>query len=73
MDEEHEPLTAPDPEVVNTTNLHSAIKAGLMELDGVDLQQICQAALMKPVRHFLKRPLRSAMRLAPLNQIQSRM
>ena len=37
VDEEPEPPTAPDPEVVTTRGLTPAIRAALMELDGVDL------------------------------------
>ena len=64
--EEPEPPTAPDPEVVTTRGLTPAIRAALMELDGVDLPHefTRRAAVMKTVPHFLRGPFRNALRVA---------
>ena len=66
VDEEPEPPTAPDPEVVTTRGLTPAIRAALTELDGVDLTHefTRRAAIMKTVPHFLRGPFRNALRVA---------
>ena len=66
VDEEPEPPTAPDPEVVTTRGLTPAIRAALTELDGVDLPHefTRRAAIMKTVPHFLRGPFRNALRVA---------
>ena len=66
VDEEREPPTAPDPEVISTRGLSPAIRAAFAELDGIDLAMEFsrRAVLMKSVPHFLKGPYRSAMKLA---------
>ena len=66
VDEEPEPPTAPDPEVVTTRGLTPAIRAALTELDGVDLPHefTRRAAIMKTVPQFLRGPFRNALRVA---------
>ena len=66
VDEEREPPTAPDPEVISTRGLSPAIRAVMAELDGIDLSMEFsrRAVVMKSVPHFLRGPCRSAMKLA---------
>ena len=55
VDEEREPPTAPDPEVISTRGLSPAIRAAMAELDGIDLSMEFskRAVVMKSVPHFL--------------------
>ena len=66
VDEEREPPTAPDPEVIGTRGLSPAIRAAIAELDGIDfsMEFSRRAVVMESVPHFLRGPYRSAMKLA---------